>query len=464
MKLQDIVSKVYIVSGQPHILLAHDKSPAWNSLYNSYSQIREEVKNSDADLILYYSTQWLSVIGYLFQAYPEPEFIHVDHNWHDLGSIPYKFKVDTSFAGFYADEVSKQGHNVKCLNYKGFPIDTGTIVAQKLINPDNKIPASMVSCNMYSEKDESIALGEAAAQALYKSGKKAIVVLVSNLSSRYFVKEIDPKQDHISSAKDNEWNLKVLELLGEGRLEDVSQCTREFSRQANADMGGKGFWWLAGLCGQSNNFVGKVYDYQPVWGTGSALVSLTPDSEAEVNPSYELTEEGKLEEVNYKQIQKHSNNLPTIKPIENIVKVDEIKEEKSNKVFSQKAPEPVGAYAHARKQGNLLFLAGIGPRKKGSKEIPGVTLDENGKIASYDIEVQTRSVIENVKTVLEDSGSSFEKILDVQVFLTDMDKDFKKFNQVYKEYFSETLPTRTTVCINSLPTPIAVEFKVIAEV
>ncbi|MFN4149608.1 MAG: RidA family protein [Candidatus Sericytochromatia bacterium] len=142
----------------------------------------------------------------------------------------------------------------------------------------------------------------------------------------------------------------------------------------------------------------------------------------------------------------------------------EKKEEQSNKVFSQKAPEPVGAYAHARKQGNLLFLAGIGPRKKGSKEIPGVTLDENGKISSYDIEVQTRSVIENVKTVLEDSGSSFDKILDVQVFLTDMDKDFKKFIEVYKEYFSETLPTRTTVCINSLPTPIAVEFKVIAEV
>ncbi|MFN8671811.1 MAG: Rid family hydrolase [Candidatus Sericytochromatia bacterium] len=133
-------------------------------------------------------------------------------------------------------------------------------------------------------------------------------------------------------------------------------------------------------------------------------------------------------------------------------------------LFSKKAPEPVGAYSHSRKVGNLLFLAGLGPRKRGSKEIPGVTLDENGKILTYDVEVQTRSVIENVKTVLEESGSSFEKIIDVQVFLTDMEKDFKKFNAVYAEYFSEISPTRTTVCINSLPTPIAVEFKIIAEI
>lgn len=464
MKLKDIISKAYIVSGQPHILLANDKSPAWKSLYNSYAHIREEIKNSDADLILYYSTQWLSVIGYLFQADPEPEWIHVDHNWHEFGSIPYKFKVDPAFASFYSKEVAKQGHNVKCVNYKGFPIDTGTIVAQKLINPDNRLPASMVSCNMYAEKDESIALGEAAAQALANAGRKAIVVLVSNLSSRYFVKEIDPIKDHISSSKDHEWNLKILELLGEGRLEDVSQCTREFSRQANADMGGKGIWWLAGLCGQSNNFKGKVYDYQPVWGTGACLASLTPEEDAEVNPSYELTEEGKLEEINYKTVEKH--NTFTNYNISNTEekKIEFNTKEHSEKIFSQKAPEPVGAYAHARKHENLLFLAGIGPRKKGSKEIPGVTLDENGKIKSYDIEVQTRSVIENVKTVLEESGSSFDKILDVQVFLTDMEKDFKKFNEVYKEYFSETLPTRTTVCINSLPTPIAVEFKVIAEI
>ena len=133
---------------------------------------------------------------------------------------------------------------------------------------------------------------------------------------------------------------------------------------------------------------------------------------------------------------------------------------------SDKAPEPVGAYAHARKEGKLLFLAGMGPRKKGTKEIPGVTLDQKGKIVDYDIAKQTISVFENLKTVLEDAGSKWENIIDVTVFLTNMDNDFKTFNNLWAQYFSDpnNLPTRTTVEINKLPTPIAIELKVIAKV
>ena len=135
-----------------------------------------------------------------------------------------------------------------------------------------------------------------------------------------------------------------------------------------------------------------------------------------------------------------------------------------NIINSDKAPEPVGAYAHARRVGNLLFLAGIGPRVRGSKDIPGVTLDANGNITHYDIVVQTKSVIENVKTVLEASGSSLDKVVDVQVFLTNMKNDFKKFNEVYNATFASISATRTTVEVGALPTPIAVEFKVIATV
>lgn len=137
-----------------------------------------------------------------------------------------------------------------------------------------------------------------------------------------------------------------------------------------------------------------------------------------------------------------------------------------NIVKSDKAPEPVGAYAHARKEGNLLFLAGMGPRKRGSKEIPGVQLDSNGKIQSYDIEKQTLSVFENIKTVLEDSGSKWDNIIDVTVFLTNMDEDFKIFNKLWAEQFNNpnNLPTRTTVEVVKLPTPIAIELKVIAKI
>jgi 2-aminomuconate deaminase len=132
---------------------------------------------------------------------------------------------------------------------------------------------------------------------------------------------------------------------------------------------------------------------------------------------------------------------------------------------SSRAPEPVGAFPHAKRVGNLLFLSGIGPRVRGSKEIPGVTLDEHGGIASYDIETQTRAVFENVRLVLEDAGATWNDIVDVTVFLTNMRDDFATYNRIYPEYFAgagKPNPTRTTVEVGALPTPIAIELKVIA--
>lgn len=136
----------------------------------------------------------------------------------------------------------------------------------------------------------------------------------------------------------------------------------------------------------------------------------------------------------------------------------------SDALNSHKAPEPVGLYPHARRVGNLLFLSGVGPRSRGTKEIPGVTLDQEGHIVSYDIEAQCRSVFQNVKWILEDSGSSWDKMVDVTVFLTNMKDDFKTYNRLWAEYFGDNPPCRTTLEINCLPTPIAIELKVIATV
>ena len=134
----------------------------------------------------------------------------------------------------------------------------------------------------------------------------------------------------------------------------------------------------------------------------------------------------------------------------------------ANSIFSSKAPEPVGLYPHARRVGNLLFLSGIGPREKGSNKIPGVKLDDKGNIISYEIEAQCHSVFTNIKYILDDAGSSWDKIVDVTVFLTNMKDDFPIFNRVYAEYFKTNQPCRTTVEVNRLPTPIAIELKVIA--
>ncbi|MCB0721161.1 MAG: RidA family protein [Ignavibacteriae bacterium] len=136
----------------------------------------------------------------------------------------------------------------------------------------------------------------------------------------------------------------------------------------------------------------------------------------------------------------------------------------NDKINSEKAPEPVGLYPHARRVDNLLFLSGVGPRERGTKKIPGVELDDSGNIVSYDIEAQCHSVFRNVRAILEDAGSGWDKLVDVTVFLTNMKDDFPIYNKIYAEYFKDNQPCRTTVEINCLPTPIAIELKCIATI
>lgn len=136
----------------------------------------------------------------------------------------------------------------------------------------------------------------------------------------------------------------------------------------------------------------------------------------------------------------------------------------SDSINSQKAPEPVGLYPHAKRVGNLLFLSGVGPRERGTKKIPGVELDSAGNIISYDIETQCRSVFQNVKWILEESGSGWNKLVDVTVYLTNMKADFPVYNKLWAEYFADSQPCRTTLEIGSLPTPIAIELKCIATI
>ena len=135
----------------------------------------------------------------------------------------------------------------------------------------------------------------------------------------------------------------------------------------------------------------------------------------------------------------------------------------SDEVRSARAPKPVGAYPHARRAAGLLFLSGIGPRVPVTNEIPGNVTDASGRVVSHDIEKQTRQVLANIRTVLEDAGSSWDRIVDVTVYLTDMAGDFPTFNRIYAEYFPTNQPTRTTVEVGALPTPIAIELKIVAE-
>jgi 2-aminophenol/2-amino-5-chlorophenol 1,6-dioxygenase alpha subunit len=448
-----VIQRAYIVPGQPHPLLAPDKNAGWASLRRSYEAVGQEIARSGAELMLIYSTQWFSVIGHLFQIDPKPTWTLVDQNWYDLGEISYEFRVDPEFVKLYARLCKEHGMQAATVAYHGFPMDTGTVVALKLLNPHNAIPASVVSCNIYAEREETRALGFAARAAIEAYGKKTIVVVVTNLSNRYEVAEIDPAHDRISSQKDDEWNRKILEMLGEGRLEDVAQVARDFAREANADMGFKAIWWLGAVMGEHNKYDGKVWDYQPVWGTGNAIVELTPNDRKQIDWEKEF-DEG--------PVPTFATTAPSGTGLEthNVLAEGPVRDEQDSEdrvIRTEKAPKPVGPYPHARRVGGMLFLSGIGPRKPGTGEIPGLL--PNG---THDIEVQTRQCIENVKTILEEAGSSLEKVVDVAVYLTDMKGDFDKFNKVYAEYFGTIQPTRTTVGVDSLPTPIAVELKVIA--
>ncbi len=131
---------------------------------------------------------------------------------------------------------------------------------------------------------------------------------------------------------------------------------------------------------------------------------------------------------------------------------------------SSKAPEPVGLYPHAKRVGNLLFLSGVGPRVRNESKIPGVETNELGEIVAYDFEIQCRSVFQNVRWIIEDAGSSWDRIIDVTVFLTNMKDDFRVYNRLWAEYFGDNPPCRTTLEINCLPTPIAIELKVLASI
>ena len=473
-----MLHRAYIVPGQPHILLAADRNEGWAALRRAYEAAGREIAESGAELMLVYSTQWFSVIGHLFQVDPKPAWTLVDQNWYELGEIPYEFRVDPEFGKLYARLCKAHGMQAATVAYHGFPIDTGTVVALKLLNPDNAIPASVVSCNIYAEREETRALGYAARAAIESYGKKTVVVVVTNLSNRYEVADIDPAHDRISSQKDDEWNRKILEMLGEGRLEDVAQVARDFAREANADMGFKAIWWLGAVMGEHNRYDGRVLEYQPVWGTGSAIVELTPNEQKQIDWEKEFDEGpvATFAETSGTGLETHNvlaegPDGADVTPSESegagarvAVRGASVEPrppgslaDARDDIRTARAPKPVGPYPHAKRVGSFLFLSGIGPRKPVTGEVPGRFPD-----GTHDIEVQTRAAIENVRAILEDAGSSLENVLDVTVYLTDMQHDFDRFNRVYAEYFGKSQPTRTTVGVDSLPTPISIELKVIA--
>ena len=486
------ILKGYVVPGQPHPLLAPDANPGYRALRNALEEVGRRARASGADLLMLYSTGWPSVIGHQIQALEYPEWVHVDQEWHELGSVAYRFHMDVDFAHAYQQAATARGLHARTVDYHGFPLDTGTITALKLINPDNAIKACVVSCNMYADRAETLVLGKAAADAAKATGRRVVPIAVTALSNRYHTDHVDFEDDRIQSHKDDDWNRKLLQFLGEGRLEDVSQLAREFARQANGDSKLKALWWLAALMGQSNDYAGEVLAYRPVYGTGAAVVELTPGAKRALDKEFDeedvdvfsgndnVLTGGAGGPVSSTSAPPPPSSAPPepsqppaaaprpSKPTRTGRETVRIRREQTvNQAIRVSAhdgaPAPVGAYPHARRVGDFLYLSGVGPRQAGSDAIPGGPVrDADGQVANYDMAAQTRAALANVRAILEAAGSSMERVIDVTSFLIDMDRDFSAYNAVYAEVFGEIQPTRTTLAIQALPTPIAIEFKVVA--
>lgn len=458
----------FVVPVHPHTVLAPDQNEGWQRLRDAFDTAAQTIKELDADLLVIYSTTWPSIIGHQIQSDPNPEWVMVDHDFHDLGSIEYSFNIDQDFAHAWDDANRKRGLQSRCVNYKGFPIDVGSVVALTLLNPDNAIPAVIVSSNMYANRSETTVLAKSCLDVIKAQGRRAVAITAMSLSNRMFTDFIKPEEDKIHSLKDDEWNLKILEFLKQGRLEDVGQLSRTIQRQIRVQkvVAFKPMWWLSAMNGNRNDLTGQVLAYEPIHGAGGAVVSIDPTPSGAGDKEYDEDdveyfhgERGVLDTVD--EIDEGGQEAPAVEQASSGPGLWEPTEAEGS-VNTDAAPKPVGAYPHARKVGNMLFLSGVGPRQPGTNAIPGGPIhDENGEPLDYDIEAQTHAVVNNVKRIVEEAGASMDQVVDVTTFLVDMKRDFKGYNDVWAQTLGKIGPTRTTLAIDALPTPIAVEMKVI---
>ena len=463
----------YIVPVHPHTYLVPEQNPGWTNLRAAFDEAALRIKNSEADLLIIYSTTWPSIIGHQIQADPNPEWVMVDHDFHDLGSIPYSFKIDAEFANAWNEANHQRGLKSRTVNYYGFPIDVGSVVALKLLNPDNSIPAVIVSSNVYANRSETSVLAKACLDVVRSTGRKAIAITAMSLSNRMFTENIAPEDDKIHSLKDDEWNSKILELVEMGRLEDVGQLSRTIQEQIRVRkvVAFKPMWWLSAMNDNRNDLTGEVLAYEAIHGAGAAVIHLDPTSCGTGDKEYDEDDveyfSGERNVLDAEQSATEelvSNDSDTGDKIEQNGPALWEPTESEDSVNSAAAPKPVGAYPHARRVGDLLYLSGVGPRQPGTNAIPGGPIhDESGTTLDYDIKAQTQAVIDNITRILEEAGGSIDDVLDVTTFLVDMDRDFQGYNEVWAETLGQVGPTRTTLAIRALPTPIAVEMKVIAK-
>lgn len=267
---------VGLVPGLPH-LLAPSNHPDSTALAAAMGRMGDEMHAAGIGRVLYFSTQWISVLGHMLQARPRLKGMHVDENWHDLqgvDNIPYDFVVDTTFAVSLEKAMTQADFSTKLVDYEGFPIDTGTIVADRLLNC-GRFKTGMLSCCVYSNANETERLFKVVTQATRGDTVPTALIIVSGLSGRYFTTEIDPREDHISSPSDDTWNRRILDLLLRQQVTTLDDLQPEFASQCKADMGFKALSALKGAGVFTGDRTIRQLAYGAIYGAGAAVVAIS---------------------------------------------------------------------------------------------------------------------------------------------------------------------------------------------
>lgn len=265
------VVSAFLVPGSPLPLLKPDVLP-WGRLAAAMQRAGRALAASKPDTVLVYSTQWLAVLDQQWLTRRRSHGVHVDDNWYEFGDLGYDIHADTELAHACVAGSPRLGVHARGVNYDGFPIDTGTIVACNAMGIGGaERPLVVASNNLYHSGEVTETLGALAATAADEQGKRVAVVGIGGLSGSLFRTEIDPRADRIASADDDRWNQRILQLIESGDVGQLRRTLPEFTRGARADMGFKHFHWILGAC--KGRFVGaRVHGYGPAYGSGAAVV------------------------------------------------------------------------------------------------------------------------------------------------------------------------------------------------
>lgn len=267
------VVAAFLVPGSPLPMLKPENVP-WGRIAAGYQRAGRALAAAHPDVMLVYSTQWLAVLDELWQTRPRVEGLHVDENWYEYGDLPFDMKIDIELAHACVAATRKIAVSSKGVNYDQFPIDTGTIVANRFLNPDGKLPLVLAANNLYHNAETTEQLGRLAAATADEQGKRVAVVGVGGLSGSIIREEIDIRQDRIARSEDDIWNRRILDLIERADTGSLRKEAAQFAQEARADMGFKHFSWILGAL--NGKFYGaRTHAYGPVYGSGAAVIEFS---------------------------------------------------------------------------------------------------------------------------------------------------------------------------------------------